>query len=172
MMNNCIQHPGRKADSPTSIGSFCAQCAEQIKSAQESVRRHVEPKKCFVIYKGSSSGWETFQGTGCAHWVAHQLQIKRGYQSDRCAEGFSIKVPDVIAGARKIDRAGEDVKVGDIWRGHVPFDHCGLVIRVEESSEEGGQKITIRHCSSGNEKGVTDSDFATYFKGKGDFYRL
>jgi hypothetical protein len=173
-MSKCEHHPGRNADSDTSFNKkFCIQCAEQIKKAQQSVKSHVEPKECFIIYKGGATGWETFSGTGCAHWVAHQRDIKKGFSSDKCAEGYSIRVPDVISGARKIDQKQEEVKVDDIWRGFVPMDHCGLVVRIQEikgKDDEVKQKITIRHCSSGQGR-VLDSDFETYFKGKGDFYR-
>jgi hypothetical protein len=172
-MATCEKHPGRKADTSTSIGNFCSKCAEQIKQVQSMVDRHVSPKDCFVVYGGNAKGWELPEGTGCAHWVAHELSIKNGYS---CAKGYTLRVPDLVAGARKIDRTKEDVKTGDIWavkyRGQ-QYDHCGLVIKVEEikgKDDKVEQKILIRHCTNG-QGGVVSNDFATYLKGLGDFYR-
>jgi len=168
-MSKCEHHPGRNADGDTSFGKkFCTKCAEQIKKAQSSVSSHVNPKECFIIYKGGATGWETFYGTGCAHWVAHQRGIKYGFSSDKCALGYSIKVPDVISGAHKIENRAE-VRTGDIWVNDKSIpDHCGIVVKVESEGEK--VKISIRHCSSG-QGGVVTNDFDAHWSGKGKFYR-
>jgi len=168
-MANCVHHGGSKAER-TPIGEYCAKCAEQIKQAQADVRAHVTPKECFVTYRGGQLGWEPITGTGCAHWVAHERSIRNG---EKCALGYSVRVPDVILGTRKIDREKEKVQVNDLWRHRHPngYDHCGLVVKVEED-KDGKQIISVRHCSSTYEQGVITSDFATYLKGKGDFYRM
>jgi hypothetical protein len=165
-MAKCYVHKGRDAVPDVSFfgKKYCEKCVEQIKKAQSKISGHVTPRDCFFWY--TTSGWEVPRGTGCAHWVAHQKGIKSSFNS--CAEGYAFRVPDVISGARKIDRESEDVKVGDIWEGKVPYHHCGLVVKVEQDGET--QKVTIRHCSSG-QGGVITSDFATYFKGKGNFWR-
>jgi hypothetical protein len=172
-MAKCDIHPGRDADPNGSFfgKEYCAKCAEQIKKAQSNVRPHISPKECFIIYKGGSTGWEPPAGTGCAHWVAHEKAIKNGFASDRCAVGYSFKIPDVISGARKLAE-GEEVRKDDIY---VTPDakHCGLVIRVKEVGEgkDKKQEISIRHCSSTHERGVSDDNFDTHFRGKGSFYR-
>ena len=114
-------------------------------------------------------GWKSLSdaGTGCAHWVAHQLNIKGGY-SNVCAAGFKIKVPDLISGARKIDPATEEVKLHDIWV-NPGKDHCGLVISIRDKD---GKKIyRIRHCSSG-QGGVVENDHTSLWKGAGSFHRF
>jgi len=159
---------------------------KQIQRAQGTVDRHVEPKECFIIYEGGKDGWLSFtekdsqRNTGCAHYVAHKLGIRRGYRSEKCAEGFSIRVADVISGARKIDRATEEVKTNDIWV-NIKRTHTGIVSNVEtvrvvvkedgQNVEKTKQKITIMHCSSGQGRVATD-DFDRHFGGKGDFYRF
>jgi len=181
-MSQCKNHGKYKADTHTIAGIFCKECADQIKRAQSTVDRHVEPKECFIIYEDSKKGWLSFtekdrkKNTGCAHWVAHQLNLK-GYGTV-CAEGYYIRVPDVVARARKIDRNTEEVKVNDIWASK---DHTGIVVKVEEIKvvvkedgkdvEKTKQKILIQHCSSGQGRVATD-DFERHFKGRGDFYRL
>lgn len=161
----CKEHPGKPGET-NSLGVYCKVCTEQIKAAQASVNSHVSPKDCFITYKDASTGWVRIEGTGCAHWVAHQRNLKKNYGG--CAEGYKFRVPEVIAGARKIDRKTEDVKINDIWA-NSKKDHCGLVLKVEGKGDK--TKITIRHCSSG-QGGVVDNDFQSHFKGDGDFYRL
>jgi hypothetical protein len=165
-MANCDKHPGRKADTYTSIGYYCKQCAEQIKKVQSEVDSYVEPRECFFEYKGTQKGWGLFVGTPCAHYVAHQHHIKRGHAGEICALGFSIRVPDVISGARRIEKR-EDVQLRDVWANDAK-DHCGLVSKIEGEGEK--KKIKITHCSSGQRLLATD-DFDTKFGGKGKFYR-
>ena len=168
----CKLHPGRKAVASFFSNHYCQECADQIKRAQSTVDRHVEPKDCFIIYEDSKNGWKSFtsmssENTGCAHWVAHQLNIKGGY-SNVCAAGYKIKVPDVIAGARKIDPEQEEVRYHDIWVSP-DIKHCGLVIAIRE---EGGKKIyRIKHCSSGS-GGVVEHNHTSLWKGQGSYHRF
>jgi hypothetical protein len=68
--------------------------------------------------------------------------------------------------------------VGDINRVQVnniyvtpAVDHMGLVIAVTPSPKPGtAPTITIRHDSS-RQHGVSTNDYATYFHGRGTFYR-
>ena len=180
-MSKCREHTGTKAVT-SMFGGLCEKCEEQVKKAQANVRRHVSPKECFITYEDSKVGWRAINGTGCAHWVAHERNIKRGAAGAKCEDGFTMRVPELIAGVRKIDRKTEEVKTDDIWaylkRDGAPYDHCGLVVKVEEvrevtkDGENVKHKISIRHCASTNEKGVVTDDFEKHFKGKGDFYRL
>ncbi|MCL2867760.1 MAG: hypothetical protein FWF47_08405 [Clostridia bacterium] len=175
----CINHPSKETVSSL-FGGLCKTCAEQVKAAQATVNRHVDPKECFVTYVDNKTGWESFtkrdprKNTGCAHWVAHQLGLKGSFSGSSCAAGYLIKVPDVIRGARKIDHKTEEVKAGDIWV-NKDNTHTGLVIKVESSGkmEDGKEaeapKILIQHCSSG-QGGVVSNYYPTYLK-NGSFYR-
>ena len=166
----CIKHPSRKVVTPL-FGGLCEKCAEQVKSEQKNIHRHVEPKECFVSYTGGTLGWKSIPGTGCAHWVAHQLGITAPH-INICALGYQFRVPDIISGARKIDRQEEKVEINDIWA-NSNQNHCGLVSNIEDvkTGEKVIQKITIKHCSS-NQGMVAENDFNSHFNGDGNFYRL
>jgi hypothetical protein len=165
MMAQCPIHGAKKADMLNVALNefFCAKCAGEIKAAQDAVDRHVDPKACFVNYGGSSAGWVKINGTGCAHWVAHQLGITRG--SYRCLKKYTLRVPDLISGLSEV--ALSDLQVNDIWA-NARLNHCGLVSNIEDVN--GTKKITIRHCSS-NQGKVAENDFAIYFHSGGEFYR-
>jgi hypothetical protein len=165
VMAQCPIHGAKKADTLNAAlnKSFCAQCAKEIQAAQAVVDRHVDPKACFINYGGSKAGWVKINGTGCAHWVAHQLGITRG--SYRCHEKHTLRVPDLISGLSEV--ALNDLQIDDIWA-NAKLDHCGLVSNIEEMN--GTKTITIKHCSS-NQGKVAENDFATYFHSGGKFYR-
>ena len=174
-MGNCREHKDTKAVT-SELGGLCAKCYDQVKKARTTVDGHVEPKECFVIFKNEKEGWVSFtaldtKNTGCAHWVAHQLNLKGGL-SGICAEGYKIRVRDVIAGARRIDPKQEDVKVNDIWV-NPGRSHTGLVVSIREVKVgEGSKKIyRIKHCSNGS-GGVVEHDHTSLWKGQGDYYRL
>jgi len=180
----CIKHPSNKTVSSL-FGGLCDKCAKEVEAEHAKIGSDILPKECFVTFKGKTEGWQRIKGTGCAHWVAHERNIKHGFAGSKCAEGFTIRVPDVISGARKINRDTEEVKVDDIWA-NPKRDHCGLVVKVEETKvitkegdkevEKTKQKITIRHCSSSafgsGGRGIVTDDFEKHFKGLGDFFRL
>jgi hypothetical protein len=119
-------------------------------AAVAQVSKHVEPKNCFVWEDGpSDTPWRVIPGTGCAHWVAHQLNLKNGVG---CYEGYSIRVSDVITGRTEYDI--ENAKIGDIWTTN-DLGHCGIVrevgirkVKVENdsSSQEG---VVMEWCNSG-----------------------
>jgi len=152
----------------TSFGGLCKICAKQVKAAHLITDRHVELKECFVWFRDNSMGWRslTEEGTGCAHWVAHQLNIKGAYNV--CAAGYKFRVPDLIAGARKIDPEQEEVRYHDIWVSP-DIKHCGLVVAIRE---EGGKKIyRIKHCASGS-GGVVEHNHTSLYKGQGSYHRF
>ena len=105
---------------------------------------------------------------GCAHWVAHERNIKKGSKGEQCMLGFPFRVKTMIGGMAEVMLA--DVRVNDIYC--TPSkDHTGLVIKVvADPKAPAAPKLTIRHDSSAQGK-VSDSEFATHFKGKGNFYR-
>ncbi len=164
-MAQCPIHGARRADTLNAAlnESFCAKCAGEIQTAQASVNQHVDPKACFINYASSSAGWVKINGTGCAHWVAHQLGITRG--SYRCHKKYTVRVPDLVNGLSEV--ALSDLQINDIWA-NANLDHCGLVSKIENTN--GTKKITIKHCSSSQGR-VAENDFATYFHSGGKFYR-
>lgn len=165
-MAKCNLHPGREGTLKLYNKIYCDICKKAIEQAQKQVDRHVEPKECFIWYVGKDD-WEPIEGTGCAHWVSHQLNIKSGGVGDKCLAGYTYRVKTMISGYTEIKRL-TDVKVNDIY---VTPDrkHTGLVIKVTPA-KSGDPAITIRHDSSAQGKVATD-DFATRFKGRGSFLR-
>jgi hypothetical protein len=168
MMANCAHHPSRPGAIMINGKNYCSQCRTDIATARNSVEAHVEPKSCFVWYESGAEGWHPIPGTGCAHWVLHQLNRKTGAHGDTCLDGYSIRVKDVIFGRKLIDVV--DVKINDIYV-TPKADHTGLVSQVITAATPSvAARIVIKHDSSGQGK-VAENEFATYFHGKGRFYR-
>jgi len=166
MTGKCIHHPGRSAVVQFGTDKYCEKCKSGQEAAAKLVDRHVDPKACFVWYRGGDK-WERITGTGCAHWVAHEKGIKKGARIHRCLEGYTYRVPDLIVGRKAVADIAT-VKVGDIYV-NPRKDHCGLVSSVTAVKGK-PPRIEIRHCSSRQGK-VAKNDFATYFHSKGSFYR-
>jgi hypothetical protein len=166
-MPNCPIHPARTGIFVVGTRSYCAQCQTDIAAARARVDRHVQPRDCFVWYEGGARGWQPIPGTGCAHWVLHQLNRTTG-GGPTCLLGYPIRVNAVTVGRRRVELA--DVQVNDIYVSPTA-DHTGLVIRVVPATTRGAApSITIRHDSSGQGR-VAENEFATYFHGHGTFYR-
>jgi hypothetical protein len=143
-------------------------------AAQKAVPSYIEPSDCFIWYKNSKEGYMVIPGTPCAHYVAHQLELKS--KRACCDEGYLIRVADVVAALTEIKV--EDVQVNDVWArqkgdsgaaGKEPTNHCGMVVKVERDPAGAIQSITIKHDSSGQKK-LAENDWKTYFKGGGKFY--
>lgn len=167
-MPKCALHPGRDSVATIYEKNYCANCRDGITAARTRVGRPVEPKECFIWY-ASNDNWQPIAGTGCAHWVSHQLNIHAGPTGERCLGGFTFRVHALALSHTVVSNISQ-VRVNDIWVS--PWqDHTGLVIRVAPPAQAGGQPtITIRHDSN-SLGGVVESDFATYFNGRGTFYR-
>jgi hypothetical protein len=170
-MSECIYHPGREGIVLYERHYYCARCRQGIEDARRDVGRDIEPRDCFVWFRGGDT-WEKITGTGCAHWVAHE--IDRGGEDQECLLGNTLRVEDLISGlsTRSLDPSRRSISVGDIYA-TPDHEHCGLVVEIDESREPGGKrKITIRHDSSnssGTGDGVKDSDFDEHFHGRGEF---
>ncbi len=192
-MAKCFLHPGRDSVISVAAKNYCQKCkdGQQAAAAQVALNphtKHVEPKACFVTFKGGDT-WLPFTGTGCAHWVAHQLDLSVGAPSNLCLEGHTIRVPDVVQGRQKVSI--DDVKVNDIWANDA-LTHMGLVTKVDKNAgadagtdagTQGGAdagadagtnastvQVQITHDSSGQGR-VATNDFRTFFHGQGSFYR-
>ena len=167
-MPRCVQHSGLESVVAICGKAYCERCRDGIVAARARVDRHVEPKECFVWYK-SNNNWQPIEGTGCAHWVGHQLNICNGPTGERCLAGIALRVPSLIVGRSRIADLAQ-VKVNNIYV-TPPGNHVGLVVRIMPSPRPGGQPtIIIRHDSSGQHQ-VSDNEFASYFHGRGTFYR-
>lgn len=158
---------------PTSPKS---QLQDSKKKAQELVPSYVTPRECFIWFRNNKEGYLPIPGTPCAHYVAHQLELKR--KSRCCDQGYLIRVEDLVAQLTEI--SSKDVAVNDVWarlQGDTsasgktePTNHCGMVVAVTRKPDSTIESITIRHDSSGQRK-LADNDWASYFKGGGKFYR-
>ena len=130
------------------------------------VPHHVQPKPCFVTHVNNIVGWDSLAGTGCAHWVAHQKNFKRGKPGDgaTCTLGHPTRVRDVVLGRTAVAEA--HVQRGDLW---ATDEHCGIVESVIRMPLVPAV-IMIRNCSS-KQGGVFVNDWASHFQGAGKFYR-
>ena len=172
-MSQCVEHPGRDGVMSYGRNYYCAKCRDQIiHIARPSVGGDIDPRDCFVVYIGGDQ-WEKIEGTGCAHWVAHEREIRRGRADTQCLLGYTLRIEDLIAGlsTRTLD-ARRNIHVNDIYV-TANGQHCGLVVQVEESRVPGGKrKISIRNDHSnhsGTGKGVVTDDFDEHFHGTGVF---
>jgi len=68
-MEKCDIHKGVDAAPNGSFfgKKYCAKCVEQIKKAQQEVRRHVTPRDCLIWYEDAKTGWAAIKGTGCGY---------------------------------------------------------------------------------------------------------
>jgi hypothetical protein len=123
------------------------------------VDKHVEPKECFVWYENSKVGWAPMPGTGCAHWVAHQLGYSEGL---KCDKGFTVRVRNIVSGRKKVEM--KDVQVGDLWENAGDASHIGI-IRSVNKEEDKVTSVEVEHDSV-RSGGVVKSTFT-----EGLFYR-
>ena len=154
-----IQH--KHAD----LGSLNLVARKPRPRTQEEARAlvpvHVEPKACFIWYVNSLEGWGPMPGTGCAHWVAHQLGLTAGLT---CNDGFSVRVRDVIVG--KEQHPLKEAQVGDMWVNPVDASHVGIVRAVDVDPKSGQvTRVQVEHDSS--RQGAVVKNWFT----SGDFYR-
>lgn len=167
-MAKCSLHPGRESAGAIYGAEYCQKCTDGIQAARKSVDKHVEPKDCFVWYR-SNDDWAPISGTGCAHWVSHQTNVRKGSTMDRCLAGYTYRVKVTIDGKVAVTDINT-VKVGDWWYNDAK-SHIGIVSAVVKAAKTTDKpKITIKHDSSGQGK-VAENDWATYFHGKGTFCR-
>src|SRR5437879_3216945 len=147
-MAKCVLHPGRDSVSATFGKNYCQTCRDGIAAARGRVSRHVEPKDCFIWYV-SNDNWQPITGTGCAHWVSHQLNIHVGGAGSCCLSGFTYRVPILVHSRTPVPNISQ-VRVNDIWASP-SLDHIGIVIRITPPPPQGGTRptVTIRHDSSG-----------------------
>lgn len=167
-MPNCVIHPARAAAETVNGVAVCDRCAAQIAAAVRRVDRHVVPRACFVWHENSRSGWQPITGTGCAHWIAHQLGL-RGSGAGTCMAGYRLRVRAVI-GSRSRVRSLAEVRQGDFYVS-ASRDHIGLVTRVQaDRAHPATPRIFIRHDSSRRGR-LANDEFAGYFESRGYFVR-
>jgi hypothetical protein len=129
--------------------------------ARTRVPAHVQPRDCFIWFVNNRAGWDTLPGTGCAHWVAHQIGHSSGLT---CDDGFSVRVTDVIAGRQRV--AFQDVQVGDLWENPGNASHIGIVRTIDRDPKTNAVIAVHVENDSSRQGGVVTSRFT-----KGDFYR-
>ena len=128
------------------------------KEAEANVPTHVVPKNCFVWKDGPSEfPWRPIPGTGCAHWVAHELGIDG---NPGCYDKRAIRVTQVIEGKTRYNLS--DALVGDIWT-YTDHTHCGIVRGVNKNEAGEVVSVQVEHCSSGRGGVVTGNFSSGYF---------
>lgn len=153
--------------------AYCARCQTDMAAAAVGLDAHVTPRGCFVWYKNTREGWQPIEGTGCAHYVAHQKNIRNGTQSQKCVAGFTFRVQPSLTGLTQVTGGLGAVQVGDIWV-NVARTHTGIVTALTPppaaAAPNTPPRIDITHASSG-QHALSTNQFATYFHGAGDFFR-
>jgi len=165
MVGRCVFHPGRDASASAAGKSYCSKCEEAQKAARALIDAHVKPKNCFIVYRGGDS-WARILGTGCAHFVAHEKNLRAPSGVEGCMEGFLIRVPDLLPGRTEI-RELSAVEPGDSY---VTPDrkHCGVVRTNIPGSGRGRRRIMIERASSAHH-GVLTGTSLSIFVGRGAF---
>ena len=175
---SCAIHPN--ATQATIVGGrpYCARCQSEIRAAVAQLDPHVTPPNCFVWYKNATDGWQPIDGTGCAHYVSHQMDIHNGTAIDQCLAGFTYRVRPMLTGLTRVTGGLASVKVDDVWV-NVARSHTGIVSRIDPPPPNPPPRpgapppkpiIWITNASSGQHRLATDR-FDTHFAGQGDFFR-
>src|SRR5258708_7074845 len=139
-MVTCIHHSDRESAINIFGKNYCAWCRDGIMAARRLVDPNIVPNECFVTYEKGK--WKPFEGTGCAHWVAHERRVRIGREGEVCLAGYSLRVSQLSVGCgKRLDLA--HVRVNDIFITKIRTGpHAGLVASIKPS-------ITIRHDSTG-----------------------
>lgn len=149
------------------------QCA-RYQLANDPERSYITPRDCFIWWVNNRVGWGPIPGTGCAHYVAHELTIAGGNRRDkRCLDRLAITTGQVAryyperTGPTKLSILHK-VRKNDVWaklNADGESGHCGYVKNVTPGRKP---TIEIKHLSSSAKAVKTD----TYGSGikKGNFY--
>jgi hypothetical protein len=135
----------RTAGNAAAVELVAQRRAQTKEEARTQVPEHVDPKACFIWHESSARGYTSMPGTGCAHWISHQLGISRGL---KCDVGHTVRVKDVIAGMTLVPMAR--AQVGDIWRSTEVASHAGIVREVLEGA------LLVEHDSTRRNGVVTE----------------
>src|SRR4051812_1617378 len=111
----CVIHPGSAHVTLVGGRGYCAACQTGIRAAAARLDPHVTPPDCFVWYRNTADGWTPIFGTGCAHYVAHQLNIHNGSSGDKCLAGYTYRVPVLLTHLTAVTGGLPAVRVGDVW---------------------------------------------------------
>ena len=169
----CVNHPALPETVVIGGTPYCAKCEAGMKGAIAKLDPHVSPTECFVWYTGGAKGWEGIAGTGCAHFVSHELGIRHGRAGEKCLAGYTFRVATMLGGRSRVHGGLPAVKARDIWVNRART-HCGIVTKVGPdivgSATGDYPAIWIRHSSSRLHK-VSLDRFDAYFESQGEFYR-
>ncbi len=149
------------------------QCARD-QLANDPERSYITPRDCFIRHVNNRVGWGPIPGTGCAHYVAHELTIAGGNRKDkRCLDKLAITTGQVARHYPE-ERTGtklsilHKVRENDVWaklNADGESGHCGYVKNVTPGRKP---TIEIEHLSS-SAKAVKPDTYGVGIKG-GKFY--
>jgi Domain of unknown function (DUF4157) len=118
--------------------TYCETMAE----AQALPTRACPPDDADFIYGDGppTHRWRRVPGFGCAHYVAHRLNIRNGPQWARCRGGFSVTIDQVTEG--RVQHGLVDAQVNDVWSSGT---HSGVVIEVDAANA----RVRVNQCGVG-----------------------
>lgn len=113
-------------------------CATEVEARARAIAC---PPDCFIYNDGPDSHpYREIPGFPCAHYVAHQLNIRTGARYARCRQGFSVTIGQLTQGRQ--DFPLNQAQVNDIWSNG---RHSGVVIRVDVANN----RVRISACDIG-----------------------
>jgi peptidoglycan hydrolase-like protein with peptidoglycan-binding domain len=125
--------------------------------ARAMVPAHIEPKECFIEFKGSREGWGPISGTGCAHWVAHQRGGPTG-TPNACQADFKYRVSDLLATLTQVSADLSGAQVGHVWSAPAGHSHVGIVRAVNRDPRTNAVvSVDVRNDSSASGGVVTQT---------------
>jgi hypothetical protein len=135
--------------------------AESMDFARKRVHSHVWPRDCFITYVGTGKGWAPISGTGCAHWVAHQLGAPKG-KPHVCQNDYKFRVKDVLDSFTWVGKGLSFAKVGHVWS-KPDKSHIGIVCKVTRNADNKVVSVDVENDSIASGGVVTQTKFEGLF---------
>lgn len=133
-------------------------CQNRDEAVAQVTRACPPYRACFIRRDGPPGyRWRRNPGYGCAHHVAHRLNISNGPRRRRCFAGRTLTITDLIAGRTSYPLSS--ASVNDIW---TTGTHAGVVIEVGAGNRAG--HVRVEHCTI---NGTVSTDWKIY----GNVYR-
>jgi len=148
-------HPDTgSTDTPTDF--WC----KTIEAARRRLSTGTFPRDCFIYSDGPATHrHRPIPGTSCAHYVAHELNIRVEERSAKCLDGYAVTIGQITAGREPyslLDNEAWEIpdrhpRVGDIWTSIHPErwaigkrGHAGVIRKVDTDKRE----VITQACGS------------------------